>query len=92
MYSVKLDSTKALKTWYQETPAGLQSAIEECEMRTHATNQPHIVTDNNGFRLHLSLPAEVKQRLQAQRAEEGIPKWLSIIAALLLILAIFARR
>lgn len=92
MYVVKVEHNKKLKSWHGETPAGLQAAIEECEMRTHATNQPHIVTDNNGYRLHLSLPAEVKKRLQEQRAEEGIPRWLSLMAALLLILAVFARR
>ena len=92
MYAVKVEHTKTLKSWYAETPAGLAQAIEECEMRTHATAMPHIVTDNNGYRMHLSLPAEVKRRLQEQRAEEGIPRWLSVVAALLLILAIFARR
>lgn len=92
MYVVKLESTKALKAWHQETPGGLQAAIEECEMRTHATGQPHIVTDNNNLRLHLSLPAEVKRRLQEQRAEEGLPRWLSIVGVLILLAAIFMRR
>lgn len=68
MYSVKQETTRQLKSWHQETPAGLNAAIEECEMRTHATGQPHIVTDNNGLRLHLSLPKEVKQRLKDERA------------------------
>lgn len=93
MYVIRVEATKKLRAWHQETPAGLQAAVEECEMRTHATNMPHIVTDNNGYRLHLSLPPEVKRRLKEQREhQEGIPRWLSVCGLLILLVVIFSRR
>lgn len=93
MYAVKNYHTGQLRAWHQESKSGLQRAIEECEMRTHATNITHIVTDNNGLRLHLSLPHEVKRRLQEERrAKRSSDKWIVVVAFLLLMWTIFSPR
>lgn len=93
MYVVKVERTGQLRAWHAETKAGLQQAIAECEMRTHYSNTPHIVTDNNGLRLHLALPHEVKRRLDEQRKQDSIGgKWVAVIALALLLWAVFSRR
>jgi len=92
MYAVKVHGTKLLRSWYEETPAGLQQAIEEAQMRTHARNLAHEVTDNHGLRLYLALPVDVKAQLQAAasaRRAEWLLSWLGFI---LLLVAICARR
>jgi hypothetical protein len=94
MYAVKVEHSKELKSWYGETPSGLDMAIEEAEMRTHASGKPHIVTDNHGLRLHLALPAEVKRRI-AKAREERTSRWdwwLSMLGVAIWVVAIFYRR
>lgn len=92
MYAVKTYKTGVLMSWHQETPAGLAMAIEESNMRTHAHGVPHMVTDNHGLRLHLSLPVDVQKKLDEQRKNTRIDRVLSWLGFALLLVAVLYRR
>jgi hypothetical protein len=91
MYVVRVEHSKELRSWHQETASGLNMAVEEAEMRTHASGVPHVVTDNHGLRLHLALPAEVKKRLEEAREQNSAKYdwWLSAFAAAVWLVSMF---
>jgi hypothetical protein len=92
MYSVKVHSTKLLRSWHPETPAGLQQAIEEAQMRTHARNLAHEVTDNHGLRLYLALPTDVKAKLKADASLRRAEYLVAWVAFVILLVSVCTRR
>ncbi len=92
MYSVKVYSTGALRSFHQETPAGLAAAVEEANMRTHGFGYAHMVTDNHGLRLHLALPKDVEAKLAAQAVSKRAERLIAWLAFILLLVAVFSRR
>lgn len=84
MYNVKIEATRELRSIHQETLAGLTRAIVEADMRTHATGQPHIVVDDNGYKMHTALPHEVAAKPIVKKQERDV-RWVLLFVAVIFI-------
>jgi hypothetical protein len=92
MYSVRVYSCGTMRSFHHETPAGLQAAVEEANMRTHGFGYAHMVTDNHGLRLHLALPKDVEAKLQAVAVSKRAERLIAWLAFAIILVAVFSRR